>query len=117
MSLARVFVPQETLELWVAEGRAQLQGETLVLGDIPMQLESAVRIMAEVADGGDAEQLVGRVKTLTQVAELGGEHASASVILGDNAYEVVDGFLASPEHAEAISALSNEQVLSLFLDP
>ena len=70
------------------------------MGEIPLQLESAVRFTAEVAEGGDAERLVGRVKTLTQVAELGGEHASASVVLGDNAYEVVEGFLASPDTAQ-----------------
>lgn len=115
MSLARVFVPQETLEIWVAEGRAQLHGETLTLGDVPMQLESAVRITAEVADGGDAEQLVGRVKTLSQIAELGGEHATASVVLGDNAYEVVDGFLAAPVKLDAQK--THEQILSLFADP
>lgn len=112
MSLARVFVPQEALESWVAEGRAQLMGETLVLEEVSFQLASAVRFIAEVAGGGDAQELVGKVKTLTQVGELGGEHVTASVVLGDNAYEVIDGFLAQP--APGPDKLSSERVLKLF---
>jgi len=112
MSLARVFVPQEALESWVAEGRAQLQGETLLLEEVPFQLASAVRFIAEVAGGGDAEELVGRVKTLAQVSELGGEHVTASVVLGDNAYEVIDGFLA--QLASGTEQLTNDRVIKLF---
>lgn len=112
MSLARVFVPQEALESWVAEGLAQLNGETLVLEDVSFQLASAVRFIAEVAGGGDAEELVGKVKTLDQVGELGGEHVTASVVLGDNAYEVIDGFLAQPSPGP--EKLTNERVLKLF---
>jgi hypothetical protein len=112
MSLARVFVPQEALESWVAEGRAQLNGETLVLEEVAFQLASAVRFIAEVAGGGDAQDLVGKVKTLAQVGELGGEHVTASVVLGDNAYEVIDGFLAQP--APASQDLTSERALNLF---
>jgi hypothetical protein len=114
MSLARVFVPQETLESWVAEGRAQLMGETLLLDGVAFQLASAVHFVAEVAGGGDGHELVGRVKTLAQVGEIGGEHVPASVVLGDNAYEVVDGFLAAPEARDRAAPLSNERVLKLF---
>ncbi|MFT3927300.1 MAG: hypothetical protein QM778_32450 [Myxococcales bacterium] len=112
MSLARVFVPQEALESWVAEGRAQLNGETLVLEEVPFQLASAVRFIAEVAGGGDAQELVGKVKTLVQVSDLGGEHVTASVVLGDNAYEVIDGFLAQP--ADGVEKLTHDRVLKLF---
>jgi hypothetical protein len=112
MSLARVFVPQEALESWVAEGRAQLDGEVLVLEEVSFQLASAVRFIAEVAGGGDSPELVGKVKTLAQVVELGGEHVTASVVLGDNAYEVIDGFLAHP--AAGSEKLSSDRVLKLF---
>ena len=112
MSLARVFVPQEALESWVAEGRAQLDGEVLVLEEVSFQLSSAVRFIAEVAGGGDAPDLVGKVKTLSQVQELGGEHVTASVVLGDNAYEVIDGFLAQPDAGS--EELTSDRVLKLF---
>jgi hypothetical protein len=35
-------------------------------------------------------------------------------VLGDNAYEVVDGFLAEPEQRDAAPPLTNERVLKLF---
>jgi len=57
-------------------------------------LTQAVRFMAEVAEGNDPHDLVGKVKTLEQVQEMAAEYCAGSVILGDNAYEIVDGFLA-----------------------
>ena len=64
-------------------------------------------LQAMASGGGDGEQLVGKVKALEVVAEIGGEHYADSVILDDNAYEVVEGFLGvnagidhdSAEHA------------------
>jgi hypothetical protein len=109
---ARIFVPQEALESWVAEGRAQLLGETLLLEGVGFSLTGAVHFVSEVAGGGDEPALVGKVKTLSQLAELGGEHCAASVVLGDNAYEVVEGFVAQPEqpgtvpHARLIQLFS-----------
>jgi hypothetical protein len=39
---------------------------------------------------------VGRVKDLEQVAALNGEHCAESVIIGDHAYDVIEGFLGEP---------------------
>lgn len=112
MSLSRVFVPQEALETWVADGRAHVMGETLFVEGVPFQLAGAVRFVAEVAGGGDSAQLVGKVKTLEQVEAMGGEHAAGSVLLDDNAYEVVEGFLAQAEPRD--KPLSNARILQLF---
>jgi hypothetical protein len=113
MSRARVFVPQEALETWVADGRAHVMGETLFVEGVGFELAGAVHFVNEVAGGGDDLALVGKVKTLEQLTELGGEHCAASVVLGDNAYEVVEGFLAQPETAGAEN-LSHERILQLF---
>jgi hypothetical protein len=96
MGANRAFVAQEALDLWLADGRVSLEGETLRLlpEGIELRLSSAVCFKSEVAGGGDAEALVGKVKTLEDVAALAGEHVTGSVVLGDNAYEVVDGFVA-----------------------
>ncbi len=110
-STARIFVPQEALETWVAEGRAQLLGETLLLEGIGFALTGAVHFVSEVAGGGDEPALVGKVKTLSQLTELGGEHCAASVVLGDNAYEVVEGFVAQPEKPDSVS---QTRILQLF---
>lgn len=112
MPTSRVFVPQEALEAWLSAGRVHMVGETLFVDGQAFGLESAVRFMTEVAGGNDEQDLLGRVKTLAQITDLGGEHCSASVVLGDNAYEVIEGFLASAE--EAREPRSHDQLVQLF---
>jgi hypothetical protein len=114
MTASRVFFPQEALESWMAESRAHVVGETLFLEGQAFTLETAVRFLEEVAGGGDATRLVGRVKTLDQVAELGGEHCSDSVVLGDNAYQVIEGFLASPELGGPAAPGTHDRLIKLF---
>lgn len=98
MSANLIFLPQEAVDTWLAEGKARLMGDELRLQDsgCALQLTSALRFRAEVADGSDPHDLVGRVKTFDRVSEMGGEHCADSVILGDNAYDVVEGFIAEP---------------------
>lgn len=94
----RVFVPQDALDQWLSEGRVEIDGEVMKL--LPdgqrFQLKTAVRFTTEVAGGGDAEKLVGKVKDLDQIAALSGDYSSGSVVLGDNAYEVIEGFVGEP---------------------
>jgi hypothetical protein len=113
MPLARVFFPQEALETWLAEGRGHVVGETLFLESQPFHLTTALRFMNEVAGGGDEARLVGRVQTLEQIVERGGEHQSTSVVLGDNAYEVVEGYVAEPEVSDAANT-THERIVKLF---
>lgn len=89
------FMAQETLDVWLAEERVSLDGEVLkLLPDGPaFLLTTAVYFQAEVSTGEDPHGLVGRVKAYAKLAEIGGEHAPGSVVIGDNAYEVRDGFL------------------------
>jgi hypothetical protein len=115
MPTSRVFVPQEALEAWLSSGRVHMVGETLFLDGQAFALESAVRFVSEVAGGGDEPNLLGRVKSLPQLESLGGEHVSGSVVLGDNAYEVVDGFLASVEAGNAPSR-AHDQLIKLFAE-
>ena len=91
----RVFFPQLALDVWLDERRVKLVGDRLVLeGGHALELGSALRFLAEVAEGVDPNDLVGKVKTLEEVAAMEGEHQADSVLLGDNAYEVVEGFVA-----------------------
>ena len=96
MPTNRAFFSQSTVDRWLAEGRAGLEGE--VLGLLPhgpsFMLTSAVLFGSEVAMGSDGPELTGKVKALSEVAAMSGEHVPGSVVLGDHAYEVVDGFLA-----------------------
>ena len=98
MSANRVFFPQQALDAWLEQGRIALVGDELTITPEGRRfsLTAAVRFMAEVAENNDPRGLVGKIKTLEQLLELGGEHDLGSVILGDNAYEVIDGFLGEP---------------------
>jgi hypothetical protein len=113
MPTSRVFVPQEALEAWLSSGRVHMVGETLFVDGQAFALESAVHFVSEVAGGSDEQKLLGRVKSLAQVESLGGELCAASVVLGDNAYEVIEGFLAGAEPGSARSR-SNDELIQLF---
>jgi hypothetical protein len=98
MQKSRVFVSQETLDRWLSEERVEVDGDVMTL--LPerrrFSLATAVHFLREVAEGGDEMSLVGKVKDIDQVLGFGGDYSSGSVVLGDNAYEVVDGFLGAP---------------------
>lgn len=69
---------------------------TVVSGAARLRLKSAVLFKEEVTGAGDLHDLVSRVKELDQIRELGAEHSANSVIVGDHAYDVVDGFVGEP---------------------
>lgn len=95
MGKNRVFFPQQALDSWLEQGRIALVDDEMTLKPDGQRyrLTSAIRVMAEVAEGTDPHGLVGKVKTLEQIAELGGDQQSDSLVLGDNAYQVIEGFL------------------------
>jgi hypothetical protein len=80
------------------KGRIEVDGEEMTLSPDGQRfrLRTALHFKEELAGGGDEAGLVGKVKDLEQVVALGGEHAYDSVILGDNAYTVVEGFVGEP---------------------
>ncbi len=98
MAENRMFVSQETLDTWLGNDEVDVEGEIMILKRLrqSFQLETAYHFLTEIAEGGDEQELVGKVKTMAQLAELDGEYCAGSVILGDNAYEVIEGFLGLP---------------------
>jgi hypothetical protein len=98
MGVNRVFLPQNALDAWMEKGRIDVEGDEMKLqpGGQRFKLKTALHFKEELTGAGDAAGLVGKVKDLEQVAEIGGEHAYDSVILGDNAYTVVEGFVGEP---------------------
>lgn len=94
----RLFVSTETLDQWLVAERVTVEGDVLTLQE-PSQrftLKTAVHFLEEVAGGGDDAELIGKVKDVEVLTEMGGEHVSDSVILNDSAYQVVEGFLGVP---------------------
>ena len=106
MAASRIFISQDTLDNWLTNGRVEVEGDTMTL--VPegnrFKIRTAVHLTSEIAGGGDEQKLVGRVKDLEALVEIGAEHAHTSVILDDNAYEVVEGFLGESLDAAPVQA-------------
>jgi hypothetical protein len=90
-----LFVPQSVLDRWSEQGRVQVEGNVLtILGERKdFSLTSAVRFMKMEA-GEDISGLLQKVKTNDALKQMGAEHYLESVILGESAYQVQQGFLA-----------------------
>ncbi|HYP88901.1 MAG TPA: hypothetical protein VEQ59_12120 [Polyangiaceae bacterium] len=133
MGKNRVFFPQEALDRWLVDGKVEISGSELT---IPTErrrfrLVEAVRVLSEEASHGDPDELVGRVKTMMFLTELGAELLGDSMVLGESAYRVVAGWLGTPvgtleEHRAERSELrvsrvppsphgSDEELLAAFL--
>jgi hypothetical protein len=115
----RVFFPQAALDEWLTDGSIELHGTELsILAEARRyRLAESARILKEVTGASDAHELLGRVKSKQYLDELGAEVLEDSMILGDNAYDVMPGwlaypigsfeeFVASPERAKARSQSS-----------
>ena len=94
----RVFFPQSALDQWLGEDRVDLVGSELVIKgeERKYRVVEAVRIIAELSGGQDEYELVGKVKSVSYLTELGAELLGTSMIMGDLAYEVVPGFAGAP---------------------
>jgi hypothetical protein len=104
----KLFLPQSTLEEWATTDKADLADGKLVVREGPSShpVTPAVHFN-KLVSGEDSHGLVGRVKTITQLGELGAEHMADSCIVGDTAYEVAEGYVtevvvaAAPPKGEA----------------
>lgn len=94
----RIFFPQAALDMWLSEGTIDLQGTELTVSREARRyrLLEAAHVRSEVTGAADVNELVGRVKSKQYLQELGAELLESSLILGDNAYDVTPGFLATP---------------------
>jgi hypothetical protein len=94
----RVFFPQAALDKWVSEDRVELGDGVLVIKAERrrFRLIDALRVLAEVSGGGDMFGIVGKVKTVNFLTELGAELLGDSILIGDSGYDVVPGFLGLP---------------------
>ena len=102
-----LFVPQSVLDKWSEAGRIQVDGNVLtILGENKnFALTSAVRFIKMEA-GDDAAGLLQKVKTTDALKTMGAEHYMESVILGDAAYQVQQGFLADANALRRAAAAS-----------
>ena len=96
----RFFISQTALDGLVEAESASLDGETLAVPSRNLQaaVRPAVFFVREVEGKPDPHGLVGKVQTIEALAKRGADHFRASVMLGEVAYDVVEGYLgAAPE--------------------
>ncbi|MEM7447747.1 MAG: hypothetical protein AAF355_05845 [Myxococcota bacterium] len=105
MSANRMFLSQDALDAWLSEERATVNQDVMMVQDgLRLILKSAVHFVEEVTGSEDLSGLVGKVKDVDQLEILGAEHYADSVVLGDNAYRVVEGFVGTPAYDQDVSA-------------
>ena len=117
----RVFFPQPILDTLIADERVDIQGAEMLLRDEGRRytISEAVHVLRDAAGGGDRSGLLGKVKSREQLNELGAEVFENSMIVGDDAYDVVPGFVGTPIGAAPAQVPSagddEEDLLQQFL--
>jgi hypothetical protein len=93
--MARLFISQEKLDAWTAEGKIDLDGDVMTLKDAgrSFAIKPAVRFVRVAGRDPDSAELVGTVKDDEVLAAMGADQYMNSVIVGDTAYDVECGFL------------------------
>lgn len=90
----KLFLPQKTLEEWALAEKADLADGKLVVKESKSTHSVAPAVhFSKLVSGEDTQGLLGRVKTVTQLQALNAEHFADSCIIGEAAYEVVEGYI------------------------
>jgi hypothetical protein len=108
----RVFFPQAAIDEWTVDGKVDLVGGDIILladGRRYKAIE-AVHVVAEVTGADDPHKIIGKVKPKASLEEIGAEILENSMIIGDNAYDVVPGWMASATSPFADHLLSPERM-------
>ena len=97
--MPRIFLSQNILDQWMGQGSITLDGDLLRIASTPQTpLYVNPAVYFEQIDGSehDPYDIVGAVKTSQEIAQMGADHYETSVVLGDHAYSVKPGFVATP---------------------
>ncbi len=117
-----VFFPQELLDVLFGVGKLDLDGDDLIVpvGGYRYRVSEAVRVLSEVTTGEDPHDLVGKVASREQLTEtLGAELLGNSMLVEDNAYDVVPGMVGEPTgdvDPSVIAGQREEDALSSLQD-
>jgi hypothetical protein len=95
--MPRLFISQQRLDEWIEQEFITLEDDQITLDDgRRFQLVPAVAFQEVVGGTSDPHEVLGRVKTTEQLADLSAEHYRDSVLIGDVAYQVLEGFVGRP---------------------
>ncbi|MFH1434901.1 MAG: hypothetical protein ABIJ56_04200 [Pseudomonadota bacterium] len=104
MAAAKLFLLPEELDRWMDKAGISVDNDKISLPDFPapFKLASAVYFTKMVAGDDDTKALVGKVEETAMLEKKGCEHYQNSVLVGECAYEVKEGFLIWHESREEI---------------
>lgn len=110
-----LFVSQAMLDSWAEQGKIDFVGNVMTLlsgagKGRSYALDPAVRFMKVLGVDQDPNGLVHKVKSVSQLKEMGAEPVDDSCILGDVAYEVQPGFLAEAAALQAAATAAGRGV-------
>jgi len=94
--VTKLFIPQE----WVSKADmgevVRIDGDTMIVASDGKQyrIEEALHVVSVEGGDPDAEDLLGKVVTHGEVKQRGGEQVGESLIMGETAYRVEQGFVA-----------------------
>jgi hypothetical protein len=93
--MARLYISQKRIDAWSAENRIDVKGDimTLVEHKRSFTIRPAARFLKVSGGEEDPHDLVGKVKAATEIADMGADHMADSVIVGETAYDVENGFV------------------------
>lgn len=95
--MARLFISKQRLDDWTQRGFVQVEGSRMTLTDgKSFNLVDGVYFEEVVGGDPDPNDLVGKVKTVQQLVELGAEHYKDTALLGNTGYNVHEGFIGEP---------------------
>jgi hypothetical protein len=91
----QLFISQDTLVAWQDQDKVTFDGDVMTIkaDGRRFNLLEAVRFIRLEGEGQDTAGMVGKVKTDEQIVALGGERYRDSVIIGETAYKVQEGFI------------------------
>ena len=107
-----MFFPQASLDQWGIEGKIELTPTTLLIVAEGRRyaIEEAVRVVVEVTGAADPHGWIGKVMARAALEEMGAEILEGSMIIGDNAYDVVSGWAGTPISPFADHLLSADRM-------
>lgn len=96
--MARLYISQNRIDAWSAENRIDIKGDrmTLVEHGRAFIVQPAVRFLKVSGDEPDPHDLLGKVKAADELEAMGADLMATSVIFGDTAYDVENGFVGEP---------------------
>jgi hypothetical protein len=114
--MSTIFFSQNILDALIVEGRIKIDGNIMTLltkEQHSFELEPAYRIVRTIAGSTDPFQLLGTIKTGSELMDLHAETYRDSIIIGDTAYEAESGFLGDEQSVR--ERLSDTDLLTRFL--